>query len=78
MRILIKNAKDFGTYNLQGIHQIVESEDDIQNALQAADRDNFNRIIFYVYYPTNWMTDYDFRALVRSCRYAELTNEGDI
>jgi len=66
--ITIKNIKDFGTINIQGVHQIVESERDIDNAVYNAERDGFNQIIFYMSYPANWMTDFDFRQLVRAAK----------
>lgn len=66
MQVLIKNVKDFGTCNLQGTHQVIEDERDIENAAHNADRDQFDRIIFYVSYPPNWMTNHDFRSLVRA------------
>lgn len=73
MRVLIKNIKNFGTYNLQGIHQILETEGGIENARYNAERDGFDRIIFYVTYHEGWMFNFDFRNLVHNA--LELKNE---
>lgn len=70
MQVIIRNIKQFGTINIQGVHQVVDDEGDIENAVYNAERDGFNRIIFYFSYPPNWMRDHDFRCLVQAARDA--------
>ncbi|HYX39967.1 MAG TPA: hypothetical protein VE954_43275 [Oligoflexus sp.] len=68
MKVLIRNAKSFGTLAFAGVHQIVDSERDIDNAVERAVRDGFKSIIFYFSYPSNWVTNHDFRSLVSEAR----------
>lgn len=64
MKILIRNVKDFGTVAVYGVHQVVESERDIEDAVETAERDNFPCIVFYFRYFQGWMRDSEFRQLV--------------
>lgn len=66
MKIIIKNIKNYGTIGSDGIHQILNDEADIENALHDAERNEFNRIFFYVTYHEGWMTNADFRWLISS------------
>lgn len=68
MQVLIKNLNQFGTIGIQGVHQVLQDERDIENATHNAERDGYNRIIFYVSYHAGWMTDFDFRKLVRDAK----------
>lgn len=68
MKVFIKNINDFGTVGIQGVHQVVESEGDIDAAVERAEKDGFKNIFFYFIYPSNWMNDMDFRSLVSTAR----------
>lgn len=47
--ICIKDRSEFGRVGLQGIHQILESSNDVENVLYNADRDGFDRAFVYVH-----------------------------
>lgn len=68
MQVLIKNVKQFGTVAIQGVHQVVDHERDIDRAIDEANHHGFNRVIFYFHYHSNWMVDTDFRVLVKKAR----------
>lgn len=74
MKIIIKNIKEFGTVASIGVHQVLETERDIENAYYNANRDNFPTIFFYVSYPTNWMQDVDFRRLINEAKSFDLAD----
>ncbi len=67
-KVLIKNLNQFGTIAIQGVHQVLQDEWDIENARYNANRDGYDLIIFYVKYYAGWMNDFDFRRLVSSAR----------
>jgi hypothetical protein len=45
---IIKDVSDFGNVGLQGIHQVIENDRDIQNILYNAERDGFDRAFVYI------------------------------
>ncbi len=46
--VIIKDVTDFGNVGLQGIHQVLESDRDVENILYNVDRDGFDRVFAYV------------------------------
>jgi hydroxyacyl-ACP dehydratase HTD2-like protein with hotdog domain len=71
MRVFIKNIWDFGSVEFirqVGVHQVLECDQDIDNAYRTAERSGFEIIVFYVKYPKNWMSNQDFRNLVKMAR----------
>ena len=46
--IIIKDVSEFGGVGLQGIHQIVEDEQDVHNILYNVERDGFDRMFVYI------------------------------
>ena len=68
MQILILNINQFGTRYVQGIHQVLESERDVIEAMETAEKDGYSRIYFYVRFPAGWMLNHDFQSLLRTAR----------
>lgn len=73
VKVIFKSVKDFGRFAVQGVHQVLEGERDIENALYNVDRDGFHTVVFYVSYHSGWMTDTDFRGLISDARDAVKT-----
>jgi len=48
VKLVLKPIHLFGKIRSIGIHKIIESENDIEDALEVASRDQFQTIYFYV------------------------------
>lgn len=80
VKVNFKSIKEFGRVGRIGVHRILESERDIDEALYSCDRDGFKDIYFYISFPPNWMNDCDFmsaldEAKFRVNQYNEALNE---
>ena len=46
--LVIQDVSDFGRVGLAGIHQVLETDRDVEEILYSVDRDGFDRVFVYV------------------------------